>query len=239
MQVTTCPADGSLSSAVDCGFDAATATQCLGYSAACPAGARSSSFTDDMIVQTGCYCNVPACAAGTFNCVACSAGTFSEGVGASVCTNCSAGGFCPDAGAATRLVFQPCPQGRFGAQLGATSNASCTACPPGTENPLKEGTSADACLPCSVNEYEDVGGAAACTACPNEVIEGSGSRARVTLGQGAANVSACVCQGGFYLQGCTSASSECPLGTKCVACGDGTTCKEKGVTLERLPLEKG
>jgi hypothetical protein len=66
-------------------------------------------------------------------------------------------------------------------------------------------------------------------ACPSDEIEGV-DRPRVTLGPGAVDASACVCQIGFYKK--TDAD-------ECAACGAGTDCKQAGVTLARLPLESG
>ena len=51
--------------------------------------------------------------AGEEECLPCAAGSFSPDVGLAACDPCPRGGYCEEAGAATRMVWEPCPAGSF------------------------------------------------------------------------------------------------------------------------------
>ena len=114
------------------------------------------------------------CAPGAFNalpglnasaCPACAAGTFSEELGSTRCVQCSAGGYCASAGAATRLVFQPCPPGSWSAQRGATSAEACVPCGLGTASGRLGALDGSTCQPCRRGSYSRVTGAGECVDC--------------------------------------------------------------------------
>ena len=93
-------------------------------------------------------------------------------------------------------------------------------------------------VPCAEGRYGDAPGQVdeRCSgSCPFDEIDGVGRRQRVTLGAGTTSVAGCVCQAGFFMKECV----ECDLGNECLECSEGTECREKGVTLEELPVKMG
>jgi hypothetical protein len=101
-------------------------------------------------------------------------------------------------------------------------------CPPGQMG-LLEGQGF--CSPCLRDTYRDHAmPASACTRCS------SISQNLVTLGEGAADVTECVCRAGFYANGTVDARAE--SGAVCVACDDKeVNCSAPGSTLESLVVQ--
>ena len=139
----------------------------LGEGIPCPRGTRmpaigARSLDSCLPCGAGRFQNL----AGQTECSPCLAGSFTEEDKANACTACPNGGFCPDAGASSRLVFQPCPAGTYNEVTGATSNASCVACAPGKANPVPGSTSASACRACLPGGWASKNGMAVCDLCP-------------------------------------------------------------------------
>lgn len=160
-----CPG-GTYSSAV--GSD--TSSTC----SICPAGSFSSTnSTSCRPCPAGRYENetgsavCDACPAGTASpvvgalndtvCSTCPAGTYSI-AGSGVCTSCPAGTYneFPEMSSCT-----PCEAGFFSSALGATSNATCTLCAPGTYS----GKGSQSCTACPVGNYSANSGQGSCTPC--------------------------------------------------------------------------
>ena len=145
--------------------------------------------------------------ASSATCVPCAAGKFQEDSAQTACETCPSGHYCPLGSSAARA----CSKGTYRLDVGASSSTQCKLCdlghfcggatdpqpcPPGTHGGGLTGLSSVFCNDtCQIDETP------------------VGPRQRVTIGGGAVNISACVCQARSPRQSLSDARSHelnCP-----------------------------
>ena len=144
---------------------------------------------------------------GQTSCRTCRAGSFSTAVGSTHCEACFAGGYCAVEGAATSMVWTPCPAGWWSAALGANSSATCVPCATGLYSSQRGEASVVACVPCREGSIAPHPGHAKCALCEAGTYADD------------AGATACKpCRRGFYCPAGSSTPRPCPGGTY----GNGT-----------------
>lgn len=211
-------------------------------------------------------CN--ACAPGSFSaedgstaCTACPSGGWCPDAGGTsrlVLRECAPGSYNPDEGASTNASCRPCARGTANLMPGQSSPSACVACLPGTVNPLER---QQMCTRCASGTYQDVARASSCQSCApgawctasaqvpcgeNKWNNESGSHDQQdcrlcppfssTLGiQNASSREQCKCDVDQFDNSFITGADQ----PDCRQCRVGTSCPEKGTTLETLPLSPG
>jgi len=147
-------------------------------------------------------------------CTKCLPGTFQDNIATSSCINCPAGTYAIGSGS-DRCT--PCPAGTASSSIGASTDSTCNACPPG----YWAGPGASTCAPC--NSGESTNGLDKAPKC-DECVRG-------TYAAGTGNAECTLCSlGTFANHERASSCNDCPRGTyaadigstSCTSCPPGS-----------------
>jgi hypothetical protein len=124
----------------------------------CPVGTSYASI--GATVCTSCLVGTFSASIGATVCTPCPPGTHSTSGGATVCTPCPSGTYAATSSGAS--VCTLCSVGTFSASIGASTVASCQACPLGQYSGT---TGATACIACAIGKFADTTKSTQCTDC--------------------------------------------------------------------------
>ena len=212
--------------AATAGVSSCTACGAGTYAGPADAQTSCSPCSDGIQCAGSATSNTVPCAAGSY-CVAgagpvsCSAGIYCPGGSTTNTVTCPAGYYCPGAGAAPVA----CPTGTWSNSTGASTSATCNACPAGSYGDTVAQTS-PSCTPCPMGTFSATTSATSSATCAICATAG-------TYCPPGSSVNTVVCPVGWYCRG--NATAMCPSGTynanlgktvvtDCLACGAGSFC---------------